>query len=287
MNFGKYEFAPVVQKKLTDLLSYGRMPHSVLISGGDGRLREETAEYISAYAVCTAEDRPCFNCRACHKATERIHPDIEFVKGDPDSKKQIYSKKVLDELTEGMAVRPNEAERRVYVFLDADEKLPAVSQNALLKTLEEPSADILFILTCRNPSFLLETVLSRCAELALPVTSDFSAEAVALAEELALAVTDINEYKLMTVAYKLTGKTIASQTLSALRELMGDCLLTAVGGTPKNPLSAKLVRRLTREKLLGLINTLDSALKKLESNVNMNLLSVWLCTEFRRIIWQK
>lgn len=287
MNYGNYHFGGLVKKSLSDMLFDRRMPHSVIISGGSSELRERTADYLCTYAVCTSDEKPCFLCNGCHKASEHIHPDIEYAKGDADSKKGIYSKKVLESVQEKIGIRTNESPIRVFVFKDVDEKLPPISQNSLLKTLEEPPSDILFILTCKNACSLLETVLSRCTEIALPCEDEFSQESRKISEEIAKSIIDVREYALLSSTYKLNNRTSALQVLLSLRELMRECLLCSVGESVNNPLCSELIRKLTKEKILGIINTLNSAQKKLDSNVNMNLFCVWLCAEFRRITWQK
>ncbi|MBQ9673607.1 MAG: hypothetical protein IJV39_03170 [Ruminococcus sp.] len=287
MNYGNFHFDDTVSKKLTDLLSQSRLPHSVLITGGNSRYREAVSNYLCSFAVCKSANKPCFQCFGCRKVLAAAHPDIEFVEGDRDSKKHIYSKKVLDNLQERIGIMPNEADKKVYIFSDVDEKLPPISQNALLKTLEEPPQDILFILTCKSAGSLLETVLSRCTEISIPVKEEFTDKSVAIAREIALAIIDINEYNLLTATYKLNDRKTAAEVFLPLRSIIRECLVLAVGGEVGDDIPAKLIRKLTREKILGLLNTLNSAQQKLDSNVNINLLCTWLCTEFRRITWQK
>ena len=72
--------------------------------------------------------------------------------------------KIVRDMREDMFVRPNESDRKIYVFA---QNLADEGQNALLKVLEEPPSYGVFILLSENPESLLTTVRSRCTELKL------------------------------------------------------------------------------------------------------------------------
>jgi DNA polymerase-3 subunit delta' len=210
---------------------------------------------------------------------------------EPDAKRKnpIYSKDVVKDVIAHTANVPNEGNLKIFVFRDVDERLPVISQNALLKTLEEPTQKILFLLLCKSADNLLETIISRCSAIDVPVIEDFDEKAVALATEVALSMVDVNEYSLLKATYKLNKKDVVLQILPPLKAIIRDALVLSVGGNIQkdNHVAKKLIRKLTREKLLDILNILNKAQKMAEGNVNMNILSTWLCSEFRRIIWQK
>ena len=89
------------------------------------------------------------------------HPDLITVT-DPEHKN--IAVKIVRDIREDMFVRPNESDRKIYVFAQS---LADEGQNALLKVLEEPPAYGVFILLSENPESLLTTVRSRCTELKL------------------------------------------------------------------------------------------------------------------------
>ena len=257
MNFS--EFNETIKSQLNNLTSHNRLPHAIIITGGNEELRNSVADYLCVYAVCSEENKPCYNCKNCKKAMSHIHPDISYVQG------------------------------KVYVFKDVDEKLPVISQNAFLKTLEEPPQNILFVMTCKDASVLLETILSRSTVINIQKEDEFSTEGVSIAEEIALALLDINEYKLLSATYKVNNKDSFNQTIPYLKLLIRDTLSLTVGSDKLSNSSVpeKLTRKLTREKSLSLLNTIEKAQRMMKSNVNQNLLSTWLCSEFRRITWQQ
>jgi DNA polymerase-3 subunit delta' len=89
------------------------------------------------------------------------HPDIITVT-DPDHK--AVAVKIVREYREDVYIKPNEADKKVYIF---PQELGTEGQNALLKILEEPPSYGVFLLLTDNPERLLPTVRSRCTELAL------------------------------------------------------------------------------------------------------------------------
>ena len=144
-------------------------------------------------------------------------------------------------------------------------------------------------MTCKDASVLLETILSRSTVVNIQKEDEFSTAGVSIAEEIALALLDINEYKLLSATYKVNNKDSFNQTIPYLKLLIRDTLSLTVGSDKLSNSSVpeKLTRKLTREKSLSLLNTIEKAQRMMKSNVNQNLLSTWLCSEFRRITWQQ
>src|SRR3954452_13123377 len=103
----------------------------------------------------------CGVCAACTRIARGMHPDVLFVApGDNGSIKIDQVRDVVDRAQ----YRPFEGRRRVVIIDEADALVPP-AQNALLKTLEEPTPSSVFILVAARPDMLLPTVLSRCPQL--------------------------------------------------------------------------------------------------------------------------
>lgn len=289
MNFDNTSLSQEIKNQLSTLSTNESLPHAILITGGSENEREEIVKLLCHYAVCERENKPCYNCSHCHKATTLSHPDITLVKGSEKTKTKIYNKDIIEEVIRTASIIPNEAKSKVYVLKDVDDKLPPISQNAFLKTLEEPPKNVVFIMTCKDGSKMLETVLSRCTQINIPLTENFSDEGMAIAEEIVLSLNDVNEYSLLKATYKLKNKEISLSVLPPLKMLFRDALMVTVGAeqTTKSEAPKKLKRKLTREKALALIETIDRATSLVHSNANHKLLATWLCAELRRIIWQK
>jgi DNA polymerase-3 subunit delta' len=144
-------------------LATGRLAHAFLLTGQPHVGKFTTALAMAGVLLC-AEGRGCGECRHCRLVTRRSHPDMRVLEL-PSERRNIPIKDV-HEFMQGMALRPLEAERKVYVIRDADD-LAEDGANALLKTLEEPPASVTIILTAPDPGALLETIVSRCQLLKL------------------------------------------------------------------------------------------------------------------------
>lgn len=138
-----------------------RLSHFYLISGPEGSGKKTLARLLAAAIHCRGQEKPCLSCPACRKVMQNTHPDLITVV-DPEHKNVAV--KIVREMREDMFIRPNESDRKIYVF---PQSLGIEGQNALLKILEEPPAYGVFLLLADNPETLLPTIRSRCTELKL------------------------------------------------------------------------------------------------------------------------
>ena len=101
----------------------------------------------------------CDECNSCVKIEKDNHPDVYWIRGEGKTD-QIKIEQVR-RLRSSIGLKPFEARRRVYIIEDAH-LLTAEAGNALLKILEEPPENSLFILISTDKSLLLPTIQSRC-----------------------------------------------------------------------------------------------------------------------------
>jgi DNA polymerase-3 subunit delta' len=141
-------------------MAQNRIPHAYLFYGMEGIGKRTTASVFARALNCDNEDPPCDACPSCRKAEHKNHPDIVMIL--PEG--QFIKIGAVKELQERMKFRPSEGCRRVFVMPEAD-RMNAPAANALLKTLEEPSAGNILLLTTSRPHALPMTILSRCQHL--------------------------------------------------------------------------------------------------------------------------
>ncbi len=103
----------------------------------------------------------CGTCTACRRIARGAHPDVVWVEVPETGAIKIEP---IREVVAAAGYRPFEGRRRVVVLDDADRLTPD-AQDALLKSLEEPSASTVFVLITAMPETLLPTVRSRCSRL--------------------------------------------------------------------------------------------------------------------------
>jgi DNA polymerase-3 subunit delta' len=136
-----------------------RVAHAYLFYGMEGVGKRTVASVFARALNCHGTDPPCDVCTSCLKAEHNNHPNIIRIIAEG----QFIKIDAVKEIRAAMAFRP-EGGKRVFILQDAD-RMNAPAANALLKTLEEPSADNILILTTARPHALPITILSRCQAL--------------------------------------------------------------------------------------------------------------------------
>ena len=156
----------------------GQLSHAVILTGEGDKL--SPARYIAAAHLCRSEgQRPCLQCNACRKVMEGIHPDVTEVRDDDRKELAVDT---IRALRQDVYIRPNEGERKVYLFTDCAQ-LNERDQNVLLKIVEEGPAYAAFVFCADTLHALLPTIRSRCVELRLE-GQDAAAEENEAAAEL-------------------------------------------------------------------------------------------------------
>lgn len=287
MNFLGLDLGEGLKNQLEAMEKSHRMPHALIITGGNESTRSAFADFLCKWCVCTADsERPCGECPQCLKAESKNHIDIYFAKGS--GKTDIISVEEIRNITRDTAIMPHEAYKKVYVLKDADKRMGNESMNAFLKTLEEPMQDILFILTAENVKAVPQTILSRCTCLTLESLRELSEETKEAAKAILLGIIDSSELNLLKATSLLSTRQKSLEILPVIRTVLCDALSISVGAKAlfDEELASKLRQRLTKNKIIRLIDVTSDAINKTNRNVSPVLLSTWLCGEYRRISWQ-
>ena len=152
---------------LLDLLAAaalrGTLPPSLIFAGPEGVGKRIAAVALAQALNCAQQSAgdACGACRSCVRIGRGVHADVLLI--EPGESGAIKVDQVREAI-ERSAYRPFEGKRRVVVIDEADAMIPE-AQNALLKTLEEPSPASVFVLITSRPDLLLPTVRSRCQRL--------------------------------------------------------------------------------------------------------------------------
>lgn len=188
-----------VRRLLARAVRAGKLPSTILLTGPAGVGKQRLGLWLAQLLFCEhPEDEPCGRCRPCHLVLGLAHPDLHWMVPIPrpkstDPARQVdEAEEILAQVLEerrasslylppdGMAIHgvasvrllqrraaltPVEGRRKVFLIGEADRLVPQESSpeaaNALLKLLEEPPADTVFVLTTTDPRRLLPTVRSR------------------------------------------------------------------------------------------------------------------------------
>ncbi len=134
--------------------------HAYLLVGPPGAGKAAAARALAAELLAEGADDPD-DTRRRVLADPSPHPDLVWLR--PRGTQHLVED-VRERVIGQVAYRPFEADRRVFV-IEAADAMAEESQNALLKTLEEPPAFAHLILVSNEPEALLETVRSRCREV--------------------------------------------------------------------------------------------------------------------------
>lgn len=286
MNFLDFNIDSLLKEELQSLEKQNKLPHAIIINGGNEEERLNTAIFLSMWATCSdSGELPCGKCKSCINARAKNHGDVYFAKGS--GKTEIYNAEEIKQITKDTVLKANSARNKVYIFLDSDKRMPPISQNMFLKTLEEPPENVLFILTTQNSKTLLSTVLSRATVFNIPLKDGFNEEDLEIAKSIIKGILKPLEIDLLYETGKLAKKQTALNVLPVVSRLLRDGIACSVGGkcTLDEETGKALSKRLTKSRLLKLIELNERAIVKINQNVNLNLLATWLCGEYRRISW--
>lgn len=140
-----------------------KFPHAVIFSGVEGIGKKKVAEICASSILCEENSggEPCGVCPSCRLMAAGSHPDFHLVA--PEETKTTRNIKIaqIRSIQNEAALKPLQSANRVVV-IDGAEFMNNPAANCLLKTLEEPPSQTIFILITANRAGLLMTMRSRC-----------------------------------------------------------------------------------------------------------------------------
>lgn len=174
-----------ISKTLQNALKLGRIGHAYLFYGPRGCGKTTTARILAKALNCTGHDgngptaEPCGKCPQCLEIAQSA--DLDVLELDAASNTQV--EKVREAIIDTVALAASRDRFKVFI-LDEVHMLSASSFNALLKTIEEPPAHVVFILATTEKHKVPATIVSRCQTFRFrPLTVDeISTHLIELAE---------------------------------------------------------------------------------------------------------
>ncbi len=152
-----------VLKRIALLERGGRLAHAYLFIGPAGIGKGETALKVAQFLNCESpsQDAPpygCGHCPSCVKVAAGSHPDVHVLEAPYGETIKIEQVRAL---MDRIKLRPFVAAKKIFIVRNIENLTPDAG-NALLKTLEEPSANSLLFLTTSVVEKCLDTIRSRC-----------------------------------------------------------------------------------------------------------------------------
>ena len=147
-----------VKKTLTSAIELGKISHAYLFTGPRGTGKTSTARILAKSLNCINGPtvKPCGECASCKDITNSI--PIDVIEIDAASNRKVED---AQNILEKVQYVPVNGKFKIYI-IDEVHMLTAHAFNALLKTLEEPPENVIFILATTEAHKVLDTIKSRC-----------------------------------------------------------------------------------------------------------------------------
>lgn len=146
------------------------VPNALLLDGSKGLGKRALALAYAKFLLCSGKrqgaDSACGRCENCHWFEAGAHPDFHLLTGE--GKTERIKVDQVRELNAQLALTSHSGGYKVVVFAYA-EQMNINAANSLLKLLEEPPGDSVFLLASHDAGSLPVTVRSRCQRLSLPL----------------------------------------------------------------------------------------------------------------------
>jgi DNA polymerase-3 subunit delta' len=242
---------------LLDTARRGELHHAIILWG-------PAPDALRALALQVAKTLNCLNgttgddCAACQRIERRTHPDVHWT--EVGAEKKLISVEQVRDIVAAATLRPYEGRNKVFI-IDPAEALSVGGSNSLLKTLEEPARDTIFILLTRSYDLLLPTIQSRSQPIHIGGDEPRDEK---LAASIASALQRFGETRDGALLLALASLVASQDKPNDAIALLGDTLCDAVAG--------KIEVAIPRERLLAAADVSMAAIRWLGVNADVRLL---------------
>ena len=263
--------------RLVTLHQRQRLAHAYLFVGAPKTAKTKTALAIAKFLNCEnpLKEIFCDQCPSCLKINSGNHPDIHIIQAQETQTIKIEQ---IRDLMSQIQLRPLIGKKKIFILCHG-ENLTHEGANAFLKTLEEPSANSLLILTTSVLENNLDTIRSRCHVVHFPALSPqfISVDAQEKCEQMidGFILSPQNEQFLKKI---LQDKNEIKILLEVLMSWVRDCLLLKIGVSTQRLVHQKRLHDVDhftqKHSLKDLQSVKDDIIKAfylLKENLNMKI----------------
>lgn len=229
-NFDSVKGQDAIRDTLVSALNHDGLSHAYLFCGPRGTGKTTTARLIAKTINCTSDDKtkPCNECASCLSINDGSNIDITEI--DAASNRGIDD---IRGLREKVQFRPTQAKYKVFI-IDEVHMLTREAFNALLKTLEEPPTQTVFILATTEAQKVPATIVSRCQRY------DFKRANIEVLAERVLEVAKAEKIKLDESGARFLARLADGSFRDALSQLEQASQSAGSGVELNQPLLEKL-----------------------------------------------
>jgi hypothetical protein len=166
-----YPWQNDLQQWISTVLNKSCMPHAILLEGNLDLGVDDWVSNLVRLILCESESKPCMQCTSCTLLTKNCHPDFLSC----DGREETIKVDEIRNINYKLSLRPQQGRAQV-LYIRSAETMTESAVNAILKTVEEPSGRVYFLIHTRLPALCKKTLVSRCqkVEFRQPLTNELS-----------------------------------------------------------------------------------------------------------------
>lgn len=248
-----------IKRALTNAIQMDRISHAYLFTGPRGTGKTSTARIFAKSLNCEKGPTisPCNECENCKNITNSI--PIDVIEIDAASNRSVND---ADDIIQKVALAPVQSRYKIYI-IDEVHMLTNQAFNALLKTLEEPPKNVIFILATTEVHKVLDTIKSRCQRFDFKriTTSDIAKHLRYISDQESINITDD------ALAY------IAQNSAGGMRDSIALLDQLSVLNSTDSPISVDDINRLLGRLSFDSLTALFESIAKSNQNEALNVLN--------------